>query len=89
MFVWDLGQVCSSCQVFAPGGVLLHIKKFLFPQIVASDANEQCIPCVSAHGCFCYHSGRCLSRKCHGLPQLAVCCFNARDLPGLCSTSCN
>lgn len=30
MFVWDLGQVCSSCQVFAPVDVLLHIKKKFF-----------------------------------------------------------
>lgn len=52
---------------------------------MASDASEHCIPCVSDHGCCFYQNRRLFYMQYHGLPLLVVCCFNPRDLPGICS----
>lgn len=69
---------------FAPVGVLLGIQKnFFFPQSVAFP--KMCIPWVSDRGCCFYRNRRLFYMQHHGLPLLAVRCFNPRDLPGLCS----
>ena len=58
---------------FAPVGMLLGIKKkFFFPQNVASDASEHCIPCVSDHGC-CFYQNRRLFYMQIPWPSFASC----------------
>lgn len=81
MCVWGLGQVGSSCQVCSCKCAFGHQKKIFFPkmwlQMLANTAyavyQTMAVAFTRTEGCFTCST------------MVFLCCFNSRDLPGLCS----
>lgn len=71
---------------FAPIGVLLGIKKnFFVPKMWLQMLANTVYPVCQTIAVAFIRTESCFTCKYHGLPLLVVCCFNLRDLPGLCT----